>query len=86
MTDIVALMYLLYSVSNKYFELFGIIIYITQSHVTVYPKGLILALMFNLLLIRAATFKDKVAATNFRCEIVTYFFGVTLDFLIKRQQ
>ena len=42
--------------------------------------------MSNFLLIRAAIFTDNTATTNSRCGAVTYFFGVTLDFLIKRQQ
>ena len=40
--DIAALMYLLYLVSNKYLELFGIITYVALYHLTVCPKGLIL--------------------------------------------
>ena len=36
------LMYLLYSVSNKYLELSSIIIHVAQYHLTVCPKGLII--------------------------------------------
>ena len=42
LTDIAALVYLLHSVSNKYLELFGIIIYVSQYHLAVCPKGFIL--------------------------------------------
>ena len=42
--------------------------------------------MSNSILIRAAIFTDNTAATNSRHGMVTYFFGVTLDFGIKRQQ
>ena len=41
--------------------------------------------MSNCLLIRAAIFIDNTTATNSRRGMVTYFFGVTLDFCIKRQ-
>ena len=42
--------------------------------------------MSNSILIRAGIFTGKTAATNSRHGMVTYFFGVTLDFGIKRHQ
>ena len=37
----------------------------------------------NSILIRPAIFTDNTAATNSRHGIVTYFFGVTLDFALR---
>ena len=42
--------------------------------------------MSNYFLIRAVMFRDKTVATNSIRGMVTYFFGVTLDFPIKIQQ
>ena len=39
--------------------------------------------MPKFLLIRAVIFTGNTAATNFRCGMVTYLFGVTLDFPLR---
>ena len=64
--------------------------YITYCYVIIIllsvPKVPFFHSMSNSILIRADIFTDKTAAANSRHGRVTHFFGVTLDFGIKRHQ
>ena len=83
--DIACLMHLLCSVSYKYFEIFGIIFYISQYHLAVSPEGIILPCNVYSLIIKIGIFTDKTVATNCIIGMFTYLFGVTLHFPIMRQ-